>query len=82
MDKTLASGRTKMSEGQTTMVSMNELENQIEIARKALASAVADEENSGFDVMASMERTYAEGFLEALEFIYTLQNGYGYNESN
>jgi hypothetical protein len=64
------------------MVSMNELEKQIEIARKALANAVADEENSGFDAMASMERTYAEGFLEALEFIYILQNGHGYNENN
>ena len=70
-----------MSEGQTTMVSMNELEKQIEIARKALATAQQTEEDSGYaDAMLSMERTYAEGFLEALEFIYILQNGHGYNE--
>lgn len=61
---------------------MSELENQIKIARKALASAVADEEKSGFDAMVSMERTYAEGFLEALEFIYILQKGHEFNEDN
>lgn len=70
-----------MSEGMTTMASMNELEKQIEIARKALATAQQTEEDSGYaDAMLSMERTYCEGFLEALEFIYILQNGHGYNE--
>lgn len=68
-----------MSEGQTTMVSMNELENQIRIARKALALAQEFEEMNGHDAMFSMERTYCEGFLEALEFIYILQNGHEYN---
>jgi uncharacterized protein (UPF0332 family) len=71
-----------MSEGMTTMVSMNELEKQIEIARKALATAQEFEEMNKYDAMFSMERTYCEGFLEALEFIYILQNGHGYNESN
>lgn len=71
-----------MSEGQTTMVSMNELEKQIEIARKALATAQEFEEMNKYDAMFSMERTYCEGFLEALEFIYILQNGHAYNEDN
>jgi uncharacterized protein (UPF0332 family) len=71
-----------MSEGMTTMVSMNELEKQIEIARKALATAQEFEEMNKYDAMFSMERTYCEGFLEALEFIYILQNGHGYDESN
>ena len=71
-----------MSEGQTTMVFMKELEKQIEIAKKALALATEFEENSGYDAMMSMERTYQEGFLEALEFVYILQNGHPYNEDN
>jgi hypothetical protein len=29
-----------------------------------------------------MDRKYNEGFLEALEFIYILQNGHPYNEDN
>jgi hypothetical protein len=68
-----------MSEGMTTMVSMNELEKQIVIARKALVLAKEFEEMNDHDAMFSMERTYAEGFLEALEFIYILQNGHEYN---
>ena len=64
------------------MVSMNELENQIVIARKALVLAKEFEEMNDYDAMFSMERTYAEGFLEALEFIYILQNGHEYNEDN
>lgn len=71
-----------MSEGQTTMVSMNELENQIRIARKALALSIEFEEMNDYDAMFSMERTYAEGFLEALEFIYILQNGHEYNDQD
>ena len=68
-----------MSEGSTTMVSMNELENQIDLARTALESAQIFEENSGYDIDATMERKWCEGFLEALEFIYILQNGHEYN---
>jgi phage anti-repressor protein len=69
-----------MSEGMTTMVSMNELEKQIVIARNALVEAQeAEYKNQYDDAMLSMERTYAEGFLEALEFIYILQNGHEYN---
>jgi hypothetical protein len=71
-----------MSEGMTTMVSMNELENQIELARTALESSQIFEENSGYDIDATMERKWCEGFLEALEFIYILQNGHEYNDED
>jgi hypothetical protein len=69
-----------MSEGMTTMVSMNELEKQIELARLSLAMSVNNEELSGYDIDHTMDRKYNEGFLEALEFIYILQNGHGYDE--
>jgi hypothetical protein len=69
-----------MSEGMTTMVSMNELEKQIELARTALECSEIFEQNSGYDIDATMDRKYNEGFLEALEFIYILQNGHGYKE--
>lgn len=62
------------------MVSMNELEKQIELARTALECSQIFEQNSGYDIDATMDRKYNEGFLEALEFIYILQNGHGYNE--
>lgn len=71
-----------MSEGMTTMVSMSELENQIRIARKCLQSAIEDEERDGYEIDSTMERKWNEGFLEALEFIYILQNGYGYEQDN
>lgn len=71
-----------MSEGTTTMVSMNELEKQIELARLALSEAMTAEEKQDWDALLSMERTYCEGFLEALEFIYTLQNGHEYNDQD
>ena len=71
-----------MSEGGTTMVSMNEIENQIRIARKALALATEFEVMNDYDAMMSMERSYAEGFLEALEFIYILQNGHEFNDED
>lgn len=71
-----------MSEGSTTMVSMNEIENQIRIARKALALATEFEVMNDYDAMMSMERSYAEGFLEALEFIYILQNGHEFNDED
>jgi uncharacterized protein (UPF0332 family) len=68
-----------MSEGPTTMVSMNELENQIRIARKCLQSSIEDEERDGYEIDSTMERKWNEGFLEALEFVYILQNGHEYN---
>ncbi len=68
-----------MSEGQTTMVSMNELEKQIELARLSLAMSSENEKQSGYDIDHTMDRKYNEGFLEALEFIYILQNGHEYN---
>ena len=71
-----------MSEGQTTMVSMNELEKQIELARLSLAMSVNNEELSGYDIDHTMDRKYNEGFVEALEFIYILQNGHNYDERN
>lgn len=69
-----------MSEGSTTMVSMSELEKQIRSARNALAQATNFEEQSSYDIDATMERKWCEGFLEALEFIYILQNGHEYSE--
>ena len=69
-----------MSEGMTTMVSMKELEKQIELARLSLAMSVNNEELSGYDIDHTMDRKYNEGFLEALEFIYILQNGHEYSE--
>ncbi len=71
-----------MSEGMTTMVSMNELEKQIQLARTSLKRSILDEEGSGYEIEMTMERKWNEGFLEALEFIYILQNGYGYDENN
>jgi hypothetical protein len=71
-----------MSEGMTTMVSMNELEKQIELARLSLAMSTENEKLSGYDIDHTMDRKYNEGFLEALEFIYILQNGHEYNEDN
>ena len=61
------------------MVSMNELEKQIVIARKCLQSAIEDEERDGYEIDSTMERKWCEGFLEALEFVYILQNGHEYN---
>lgn len=69
-----------MSEGSTTMVSMNELEKEIESARKALELSIEFENATGFDIDATMDRKYNEGFLEAIEFIYILQNGHEYSE--
>lgn len=71
-----------MSEGQTTMVSMNELTTQIKLARLSLAMSEENEKQSGYDIDHTMDRKYNEGFLEALEFIYILQNGHGYDENN
>lgn len=68
-----------MSEGMTTMVSMKELEKQIELARLSLAMSSENEIQSGYDIDHTMDRKYNEGFLEALEFIYILQNGHEYN---
>lgn len=67
-----------MSEGMTTMVSMKELEKQIELARLSLAMSSENEKQSGYDIEHTMDRKYNEGFLEALEFIYILQNGHEY----
>ena len=42
-------------------------------ADKELADAIEIEENNGYsDAMESMERTYAEGFLDALSMVYRL----------
>jgi hypothetical protein len=68
-----------MSEATGIVVPMNELEKQIELARLSLAMSVNNEELSGYDIDHTMDRKYNEGFLEALEFIYILQNGHEYN---
>lgn len=69
-----------MSVGSTTMVSMNELENQIRLARLALAEAKRVEEENGYDdALLSMDRSYCEGSLDSLEFVYTLMNGHEYS---
>jgi hypothetical protein len=60
---------------------MNELEQQIRLARLALEEAErAEKEESYSDAMLSIERGYCEGFVDALEFVYNLQNGHGYEE--
>ena len=69
-----------MSEGITILSPMKELEKQIELARTALECSEIFEQNSGYDIDATMDRKYNEGFLEALEFIYILQNGHNYDE--
>lgn len=68
-----------MSEANGIVIPMNELEKQIELARLSLAMSVNNEELSGYDIDHTMDRKYNEGFLEALEFIYILQNGHEYN---
>jgi hypothetical protein len=63
------------------MVGMKELEKQIEVARLAVKLAIeAEEENDYDDAMLSIERSYNEGWLDAIEFAYTILNGHGYNE--
>lgn len=57
-----------------------ELQKQIQLARIAFDTAKMLEEKSGYDFEATMERKYLEGFKEALEFIYILQNGSEYEE--
>lgn len=57
-----------------------ELQKQIQLARIALSTAKMLEETSDYEIDATMERKYLEGFTEALEFIYILQNGHEYEE--
>jgi hypothetical protein len=71
-----------MSEANGIVVPMNELEKQIELARLSLAMSINNEELSGYDIDHTMDRKYNEGFVEALEFIYILQNGHNYDERN
>ena len=60
---------------------MKELEKQIRLARLALQEAHrAEEEDDYSDAMLSIERGYCEGFVDALEFTYTLLNGHGFEE--
>jgi hypothetical protein len=68
-----------MSEANGIVIPMNELEKQIELARLSLAMSSENEKQSGYDIDHTMDRKYNEGFLEALEFIYILQNGHEYN---
>jgi hypothetical protein len=68
-----------MSEATGIVIPMNELEKQIELARLSLAMSSENEIQSGYDIDHTMDRKYNEGFLEALEFVYILQNGHEYN---
>ena len=69
-----------MSEVNAIIVPMSTLGHEITIAREALRLAEDFENASGYDIEATMDRKYNEGFLEALEFIYILQNGHEYSE--
>lgn len=69
-----------MSDVTATLRPMKEIEKQIELARLSLAMSTENEKQSGYDIDHTMDRKYNEGFLEALEFIYILQNGHNYDE--
>jgi hypothetical protein len=62
-------------------MNLEALRHQINLARIALDEAKRIEEENGFDdALLSMERSYCEGSVEALEFAYTLLNGVPYDE--
>jgi hypothetical protein len=64
-------------------MNLKPLEEQIRLARVALAEAQRIEEEDGYgDAMLSMERTYCEGSLEALEHVYILLNGSEYHDED
>lgn len=51
------------------------LEREARIARKAMREADITEEKSGYDIDASLDRRYAEGFLEGIEWALKLASG-------
>jgi hypothetical protein len=64
-------------------MNLKPLEQEIRIARKALAEAQRIEVDNGYDdAILSMERTHCEGWLEALEYAYILMNGAAYNDED
>lgn len=63
-------------------MNLKPLEQEIRQARKSLATAIEFEELNDYDAMFSMERTHAEGWLEALEYAYILLNGAEYHDED
>jgi hypothetical protein len=62
-------------------MNLKPLEQEIKQARLSLAEAQREEKADGYsDALVSMDRTHAEGWLEALEYAYILLNGAGYND--
>jgi hypothetical protein len=62
-------------------MNLEPLRQQINLARLALDEAQrAEIENDYEDALLSMERTYQEGSVEALEYAYILLNGAPYDE--
>jgi hypothetical protein len=62
-------------------MNLEPLRHQINLARIALDEAKRiEEENDYDDALISMDRSYCEGSLEALEFAYVLLNGVPYDE--
>jgi hypothetical protein len=60
-------------------MNLKPLEQEIKQARLSLAEAQRIEEEDGYeDAMLSMDRTHAEGWLEALDYAYILLNGAPY----
>jgi hypothetical protein len=61
-------------------MNLEPLRYQINLARIALDESRRNEEDSDYDALLSMERSYCEGSLEALEFAYVLLNGVPYED--
>lgn len=62
-------------------MNLEPLRHQINLARLALAEAERIEQDNGYDdALLSMERSYCEGSVEALEYAYVLLNGAPYDE--
>jgi hypothetical protein len=70
-----------MSDAGVMLVSMREIERQIRVARIAVEESKRIEEKSGYgDALLSMDRTYNEGWRDALDYAYVVLNGHGYDE--
>ena len=63
-------------------MNLKPLEKEIIQARLSLAEAIRVEEKSGYDFDDTMERKYAEGWAEALDYIYIILNGAPFAEDN
>jgi hypothetical protein len=56
-------------------MNLESLRHQINLARLALDEAKRIEEESDYDALLSMDRSYCEGSVDSLEFAYILLNG-------